>query len=167
MDAYGQIHGYTPGIVTGKPVELGGSVGRNSATGRGAVYIMREAARDLGVSTDGARVVVQGCGQVGAWTAQLASEAGCKVTGISDVRGGVYREDGLDVAALVRYKEEAGTVVGFPGADAVSNEELLELDCDFLVPAAIDRVVHAGNAPKIKAKVDSLVKTRFEEVPAI
>ena len=91
--------------------------------------------------------------QVGSWTARLAVEAGCMVTAVSDVRGGVYRENGLDLEKLFRYKDEVGTVVGFPDADAVSNEELLEVDCDFLVPAAIDRVVHAGNAPKVKAKV--------------
>jgi glutamate dehydrogenase (NAD(P)+) len=153
MDAYGQIHGYTPGIVTGKPVELGGSVGRNAATGRGAVFIMRAAARDLKVSTDQARVVIQGCGQVGSWTARLAAEAGCIITAISDVQGGAYRESGLDLEKLFRYKEEAGTIVGFPDADAVSNGELLELDCDFLVPAAIDRVINADNAPRVKAKV--------------
>ena len=153
MDAYGQIHGYTPGIVTGKPVELGGSIGRDAATGRGVVYIMREVAKDLGLATEGARVVVQGFGQVGSWTARLAADAGCKVIAISDVQGGVYRENGLDLQQLLGYKDEAGTVTGFPDADAVSNEELLELDCDFLVPAAIDRVIHADNAPRVKARV--------------
>ena len=153
MDADGRVHGYTPGIVTGKPVELGGSLGRDAATGRSVVYIMREVARDLGLATEGARVVVQGCGQVGSWTARLAAESGCTVIAISDVQGGVYREGGLDLQQMLRYKDEAGTVAGFPGGDAISNEELLELDCDFLVPAAIDRVIHADNASSVKAKV--------------
>ena len=153
MDAYGQMHGYTPAIVTGKPVELGGSVGRDSATGRGAVYIMREASKDLGMSLEGGRVAVQGFGQVGSWTARLAKEMGCKVIAVSDINGGVYREDGLDVEALLQHKDETTTVVGFPGTARVTNEELLELDCDILVPAAVERVLHEDNAPRVKAKV--------------
>ena len=153
MDAYGQIHGYSPAIVTGKPVELGGSVGRDSATGRGAVYIMGEAARDLGVSTDGARVVVQGFGQVGSWVARLAAEIGCRVIGVSDMDGGAYREDGIDVEELLVHKREAGTVAGLRGTEQISNEDLLELDCEFLVPAAIDKVIHRDNAPRVRAKV--------------
>ena len=153
MDAYGQIHGYTPGIVTGKPVELGGSVGRDSATGRGTVYAMREAARDLGMSLEGGRVVIQGFGQVGSWTARIAADLGCKITAVSDVNGGVYHEDGIDLDRLMAHKEEAGTVVGLPGTDTLTNEEILELDCDMLVPAAIDRVIHSANAPRVKAKV--------------
>jgi glutamate dehydrogenase (NAD(P)+) len=153
MDAYSQIHGYTPAIVTGKPVELGGSVGRDSATGRGAVYIMREVARDLGIGLEGARVVVQGFGQVGSWAAKLAEDLGCKVIAVSDVRGGVYNERGLNINDLLLYDREAGTVVGFPEAVRVTNAELLELECDFLVPAAIDQVIHEANAPRVKARV--------------
>ncbi len=153
MDAYSQIHGYTPAIVTGKPVELGGSVGRDSAPGRGAVYVIQEAARDFGIDFESARAVVQGFGQVGSWTARLLAEAGCKVIAVSDVRGGVYRENGLDIQRLLEYKAGANTVVGFPGAEPVTNQELLELPCDFLVPAAVERVVHRGNAPRIRARV--------------
>ena len=153
MDAYSQLHGYTPAIVTGKPVELGGSVGRDSATGRGAVYVVREASKDFGVSTDGARVVVQGFGQVGSWTARIAAAMGCKLIAVSDIQGGVYREDGIDVEELIQHKQEAGTLAGYPGADQVTNEELLELDCEFLVPAAIERVIHRDNAPRVKARV--------------
>ncbi len=153
MDAYGQIHGYTPAIVTGKPVELGGSVGRDSAPGRGAVYVIQEAASDFGIDIHDARAVVQGFGQVGSWTARLLAEAGCKVIAVSDIRGGVYREDGLDIQRLLQHNAEARTVVGFPGAEPVTNQELLELPCDFLVPAAVERVVHRGNAPRIRARV--------------
>ena len=153
MDAYGQIHGYTPGIVTGKPVELGGSVGRDAAPGRGAVYVTAEAAKDLGLSTEGARVAVQGFGQVGSWIVRLLDEQGCKIVAVSDVRGGVYSEDGIDVHRLLEHHTEAGTVTGVAGADAITNEELLEVDCDFLVPAAINGVIHGGNVSRIKAKV--------------
>ena len=153
MDAYGMIHGYTPAIVTGKPVELGGSVGRDAAPGRGAIYVMEDAARDLEISTDGARVVVQGFGQVGSWIARLAHEIGCKVIAVSDVGGGVYHETGLDVAGLVEHQREAGTVAGMPGTDPVTNEDILELEGDFLVPAAVAGVIHAGNATRVRAKV--------------
>ena len=153
MDAYGMIHGYTPAIVTGKPVELGGSVGRDAAPGRGAIYVMADAARDLELSTDGARVVVQGFGQVGSWIAHLAHEIGCKVIAVSDVGGGVYRETGLDVTRLVEHQREAGTVGGMPETDPVTNKDILELECDFLVPAAVAGVIHAGNATRVRAKV--------------
>ncbi len=153
MDAYSQIHGYTPGSVTGKPVELGGSKGRDSATGRGVIYVLKESAKDLGIALEGARAVVQGFGQVGAWTAMLASEAGCNVIAVGDILGGVYRENGIDVAQLIEHKDRAGTVVGFPGADLVKNEDLLEIDCDILIPAAIDRAIHEENAPHVNAKL--------------
>ena len=151
MDAYGQIHGYTPGIVTGKPVELGGSVGREQATGRGVVFVMRSAAADLGMDPEGARIVIQGFGNVGSWTARIAGELGCKVVAISDVNGGVHNDTGLDIDALVAHSEEAGTVVGFKDADYIDNDELLELDCEVLVPAAVGRVVNEDNAPRIRA----------------
>ena len=153
MDAYSQIHGYNPGIVTGKPVELGGSLGREEATGRGVVFVMRAAAADLGLDVEGARVAVQGFGNVGSWTARAASELGCSVVAVSDVNGGVHNAAGLDIGALVRHVEEAGTVVGFADAEPISNDELLEIDCDVLIPAAIDRVIHAGNAPRIRARL--------------
>ncbi|MDP6072947.1 MAG: Glu/Leu/Phe/Val dehydrogenase dimerization domain-containing protein [SAR202 cluster bacterium] len=153
MDAYSQIHGHTPAIVTGKPVELGGSVGRDSATGRGVVYVTRETAVDLGMDPTGARVAIQGFGQVGSWTARIAGELGCMVTAVSDVQGGIHNDRGIDVEQLVKYQAEAGTVVGFPGTERITNEELIELDCEILVPAAIDRVIHQDNAPRVKAMV--------------
>ena len=153
MDAYSLIHGYTPGIVTGKPVEFGGSVGRDSATGRGAVNIMVEAARDFEMPTNGARVAVQGFGNVGSWVARLLHKMGCTVVAVSDARGGVYNEDGIDIDELLEYRRNAGEVGQFSGVDRISNEELLELECDFLVPAAIDGVIHRSNVPRVKAKV--------------
>ena len=153
MDSYSQIHGYTPGIVTGKPVELGGSVGRDSATGRGVAFVTREVARDLNVAVEGARIVVQGFGQVGSWTVRLLGEMGCKVIAVSDVDGGAYYPRGIDVGLLMQHKEEAGTVAGLPGSESITNEELLELECEFLIPAAIDRVIDERNAPRVRAKV--------------
>ena len=153
MDTYGQIHGYTPGIVTGKPVELGGSVGREQATGQGVVFVIRSAASDLGIDPNGATVVVQGFGNVGSWTARIVAELGCKVVGVSDVDGGVHNDRGLDVGALVEHVSETGSVTNFDGADAVSNEDLLELECEILVPAAIGNVIHERNADRIRARV--------------
>ena len=153
MDAYGQIHGHTPGIVTGKPVELGGSVGRDSATGRGAIYVTTEMAKDMNMDPAGAHIVVQGFGQVGSWAARIAAEQGCTVIAVSDVDGGTFNSQGLDVEALVKLKDEGGSVQNFKGGESISNNDLLELDCDILIPAAIDRVIHADNAPRVKAKV--------------
>ena len=153
MDAYSQIHGYTPAIVTGKPVEFGGSVGRDAATGRGAVYVMAEAAKDLSLNPEGARAAVHGFGNVGMWVARLLHAAGYKVIAVGDTRGGIYHELGIDVEAAIEHKKAARTVVGMAGTEEISNEELLELDCDFLVPAAIDGVIHGRNAPRVSAKV--------------
>ncbi|MDA1347448.1 MAG: glutamate dehydrogenase [Chloroflexi bacterium] len=153
MDEYGRIHGHTPGIVTGKPIELGGSAGREAATGRGVVTVVAEVAKDAGIDLKGGGVIVQGFGNVGSWTARIADEMGCNVVGVSDIQGGSYRSDGIDMKQLLRHKDETGTVTGLPGADSVSNEELLEQPCDFLIPAAIDGVIHAENAPRIKAKM--------------
>jgi glutamate dehydrogenase (NAD(P)+) len=153
MDAYSSRYGYTPAIVTGKPVELGGSLGREAATGRGCVYCLEEAAKDVGIDLEGATVAVQGFGNVGSWFARLVVELGCTVVAVSDVNGGVYNVDGLDVHALVRHDTESGSVVDAPGTEAITNEELLELDVDVLVPAALDGVVNQGNADRIRARV--------------
>lgn len=153
MDAYGAIEGYTPGIVTGKPIELGGSVGRDAAPGRGAMYVMAEAAKDVGLAIDGARVVVQGFGQVGSWAARAAYGMGCKVIAVSGIEGGIYDPGGLDIPRVEEYYREGSRLTDFPGADAVSNTELLEIDCDALVPAAVEGVIHDGNADRIKATV--------------
>ena len=153
MDAYSSRYGYTPAIVTGKPVELGGSYGRDAATGRGVVYCLAEAAKDLGTNLEGASVAVQGFGNVGSWTARLIGELGCRVVAISDVRGGIHRGDGLDVPAVYDHLVETGSVLGTPGTDAITNEELLELDVDVLIPAALDRVITRDNADRVKARL--------------
>ncbi|MDQ3767665.1 MAG: glutamate dehydrogenase [Actinomycetota bacterium] len=153
MDAYGQQHGHTPGIVTGKPVELGGSPGRDQATGRGVVICTAEAAQRAGTSLDGATVVVQGYGNVGYWTAVLAAERGAKVVAVSDASGGVLNSQGLDLTRLTEHYRESGSLTTYSEADQVSNEELLELDCDILIPAAIQGVIDSRNASNIKAKL--------------
>ena len=153
MDAYSGRYGYTPAIVTGKPVELGGSYGRDAATGRGVVYCLEEAARDYGIDLAGATVAIQGFGNVGSWVARLIGELGCRVVAVTDVKGGVHRADRLDVPALWDWAQETGSVVGFSGAEEISNAELLELDVDVLVPAALDRVINEQNADRIKARV--------------
>ena len=153
MDAYSLIHGYSPAIVTGKPVELGGSVGRDAATGRGAVRVMLEAAKDLEIDPKGARVAVQGFGNVGLWASLLLDEVGCKVIALSDTQGAILNPGGIDVQQAIQHKKEAHTVVGTPDTEQITNEDLLEVECDFLVPAAIDGVIHRDNAPRIKAKV--------------
>jgi glutamate dehydrogenase (NAD(P)+) len=153
MDAYSGRYGYTPAIVTGKPVELGGSLGRDAATGRGVVYTLAEAAKDLHVELDGASVAIQGFGNVGSWTARLIGELGCRVVAVSDVRGGIHRAEGLDVQAVYDHLRESGSVVDAPGTESVSNEDLLELGVDVLIPAALDRVINGTNADRIKAKL--------------
>ena len=153
MDAYGQLHGYTPAVVTGKPVELGGSYGREAATGRGLVFVLAEAAKALKIELKGATVAVQGFGNVGSWTARLIGELGCKVIAVADVNGGVLNERGLDVSRLVDHNKQAGSPAGFRGGEAITNDELLALKCDLLIPAAIGNVLHGGNAGEVRAKV--------------
>ncbi len=153
MDAYGQMHGYTPGIVTGKPVELGGSFGRDQATGRGVAVCMREYARIEGVDPRSIRIAVQGYGNVGSWTCRIASEYGFKVVAVSDVKGGIANPDGIDIAALDRWAAVAGSVAGFDGAEPITNEQLLATDCDYLVPAALGEVITGENANSVRARV--------------
>jgi len=153
MDAYGQIHGHSPACVTGKPVEIGGSLGREAATGRGVSYLISQAANDMGMNPDGAHIVIQSFGNVGTWTAKLLQEYGCKVVGVSGIQGGVYNSNGLDIAALLEHQNQSGVVPGFAGGDNITNAELLELECDVLVPAAIVNVVAAENAPELKTKL--------------
>ncbi|PKB71638.1 MAG: glutamate dehydrogenase [SAR202 cluster bacterium Io17-Chloro-G6] len=151
MDAYGQLHGHSPAIVTGKPVEMGGSLGREAATGRGVAILLQEAARDLGLDTQGARIVVQGFGNVGSWAAQIMHDSGCRIIAVSGVDGGVYNPRGLDIKRLQDFQKITGGVTGFTGGEQISNRELLELECDVLVPAAIDNVITEDNARFIKA----------------
>ena len=153
FDEYGKKYGYTPGIVTGKPVELGGSAGREEATGRGVVICAREAAKKTGLDWRGARVAIQGFGNVGFWTAALAAEQGATVVAVSDVGGGTYNPAGLDLSSLTAHQREAMSVATYAGGDHVSNEDLLEVECDILIPAAIDRVINTKNADRIKAQM--------------
>jgi glutamate dehydrogenase (NAD(P)+) len=153
MDSYGHKYGHTPGIVTGKPVELGGSPGREEATGRGVVICAQQAAKNKGLDFSEARVVVQGFGNVGYWTSMLAAEQGAKVLAVSDVGGGIYNERGLDLEALEGHRQDALSVSTFDGGDKVSNDDVLELDCDILIPAAIQGVITSANAERVNAKL--------------
>jgi glutamate dehydrogenase (NAD(P)+) len=154
MDTYSMTQGKSvPGVVTGKPLIVGGSAGRREATGRGIVYAIYQAARHLGYEIRGRKVVVQGFGNVGAVAARLLWREGCVIIGVSDVKGGIYNPDGLDIRQLETHMTETGSVVGFPGSDPVSNEDLLTLPCDIVVPAAVGGQIHAGNADRIKASL--------------
>ena len=153
MDAYSGRFGYSPAIVTGKPVDLGGAPGREPATGRGVIMVLSEYAKDEGMSLDGATVAIQGFGNVGSWAAREVAALGAKVVAVSDVRGGIHRSDGLDVDGLLDHLRENRTVTGFPGTEEISNDELLELDCDVLIPAALGEVIHKGNADRVRARV--------------
>lgn len=153
MDAYGARYGYTPGIVTGKPVELGGSPGREEATGRGVVMCAIEASRAMGLDFEGARVAVQGFGNVGYWAAKFAEEQGAAIVAVSDVGGGLYDPKGFSVDALAAQAKESLSIVAYPEGDKVTNEELLEVPCDILIPAAIGEVIHSENASKISARM--------------
>jgi len=154
MDSYSYTQGHSiPAVVTGKPVELGGSLGRLSATGMGVMFMAREALQVLGMPVKGATVVVQGFGNVGSFAARAMADQGCRVIAVSDVRGGIYNPGGLDVSALVRHVQRTGSVVGFPGADPVTNDELLTLPCDVLIPAALENQITAENAPHVRARI--------------
>jgi glutamate dehydrogenase (NAD(P)+) len=153
MDAYGQLHGHSPASVTGKPVELGGSLGRESATGRGVALVLEAAANDLSLNPQGARVAIQGFGNVGSWSARLVHQLGCRVIAVSDVQSGVYNPNGLQIPQLADYHRATGSVSGFSGGERITNAELLELDCEMLVPAAVGSVITARNAPRVAARV--------------
>jgi glutamate dehydrogenase (NAD(P)+) len=153
VDEYSKFHGYSPAVVTGKPVELGGSFGRESATGRGVLFAAQLAAPRAGFELEGSTVAVQGFGNVGSWAAKFFDEVGCRVVAVSDVKGAIHQGDGLDLAAVRRQLEETGSVVGLEGSDSITNEELLELDVDVLVPAALGGVIHARNASLVRARM--------------
>jgi glutamate dehydrogenase (NAD(P)+) len=153
MDAYGSIHGHTPGIVTGKPIELGGSLGRTEAPGRGAAIVGFRAIVDSGSTPDESTIAVQGFGAVGAAAARTMFDAGAKVIAVSDVDGAIINTSGLDIPALEQIVSEGGTVSDFNDSDALDNAALLELDCDVLIPAAIEDVITAQNASKVRARI--------------
>ena len=153
MDEYSQTHGYTPGIVTGKPLELGGSEGREAATGRGTAIITREAAEKWNIDLKGAKVVVQGFGNVGSYAAKFLHEYGCKIIGVSDISGGLYAPDGFDVEELFDYNYKHKTIDGYQYGKKITNEELLALECDFLIPAALGSAINEDNVDSLNCKI--------------
>ena len=154
MDTYAMTVGHAaPGVVTGKPVSIGGSEGRTDATGRGVLYVVEEACKVKKINLRGASVAIQGFGNVGSAVARLFAEKKAKIVAISDSRGGVHNPRGIDPLRAMRYKERSGTVVGMPGASRISNDELLALKCDVLIPAALENAITLHNADQIKAKI--------------
>jgi glutamate dehydrogenase (NAD(P)+) len=154
MDTYSVYAGYTvPGIVTGKPVGLGGSLGRREATGRGVGYLVNRASDTIGLDLSKATAVVQGYGNVGSIAALSLARYGVKVTAVSDVRGGIYNSNGLNLWELEKFTAAHKTVVGFPESEPITNEQLLVLPCDILVPAALERQITEANAGKIQCRI--------------
>jgi glutamate dehydrogenase (NAD(P)+) len=154
MDTYSMHVGHTEtAVVTGKPLELGGSLGRREATGRGVMIVTREAAKHLGLEMKGATVAVQGFGNVGSVSAQLLDQIGGKIVGVTDHKGGVYNAGGLDIPAMLDYAREHRTIAGFEGGEPLTNEELFKLDVDVLIPAALENQITMENAPDIRAKI--------------
>ncbi len=154
MDTYSMHVGYTvPAVVTGKPLSIGGSKGRLDATGRGCAIVIQDAADHLGVRLEGAAVVIQGFGNAGSVAARYLDEAGARIIAVSDSRGAIHNADGIDVANVIAHKSKTGSVVDFAGAENIPSVDLLELDCDILVPAALEAQIVAENAPRIKARI--------------
>jgi glutamate dehydrogenase (NAD(P)+) len=155
MDTYSMHKGYSvPGVVTGKPLSIGGSKGRNEATGRGCVYVIAEAAKHLKLNLNGAAIVVQGFGNAGSIAARLlAAEHGAKVIAVNDSTGAIYNKNGLDMPALLAHKEKTGKVRSFPGSTDISEEDLLAMPCDVLVPAALENAITARNAVKVNTRI--------------
>jgi glutamate dehydrogenase (NAD(P)+) len=155
MDEYGKLHGHTPAIVTGKPISLEGSYGREAATGRGIVHMFREAAPAIGLQPADCRVVIQGFGNVGSWAARIISQLGSTVIGASDAQGAIHAEDGLDAEALQAHVRAGGKLTEFEaeGVEPISPEELLALECEVFIPAALGGMIHADNADTLNARV--------------
>ncbi len=159
MDEYGKLHGDAPAVVTGKPISLGGSRGRESATGRGVVFAYREAAHALGVRPDATRVVIQGFGNVGSWAARIITQLGCRLIGVSDTTGALHSQAGIDPEALARHLTEGGKLVDFAdtegaiGVEAITPSELMGLECEVLIPAALGGAIHVANADSIRARM--------------
>ena len=155
MDTYSALKGnfVQPEVITGKPLAIGGSLGRNEATGRGLSFTVREAAKKLGINLRAATVAVQGFGNAGQFAAQLLEEMGAKVVAVSDSQGGISNENGISIGSVRAHKEKTGSVVGFPGSKSVSNEEILETDCTILIPAALENQITKNNAANVSAKL--------------
>lgn len=157
LDEFSVLQGHNEfGMITGKPLALGGSKVREEATARGGMYCLREAARVLGLKTEGTAMAIQGFGNAGQHAALLGQELlGVVVVAVSDSRGGIYAPEGLDPRKVIAHKRTAGSVIGFPGAQSISNEDLLRLDVDILVPAALENTINAHNAPEVKARISA------------
>ncbi|MGH3019900.1 MAG: Glu/Leu/Phe/Val family dehydrogenase, partial [Gaiellaceae bacterium] len=153
MDEFGKLHGHTPAIVTGKPIALEGSYGREAATGRGVVYMLEEAASSAKVKLKGARVIVQGYGNVGSWAARLAGQLGCKLVGVSDAEGAIRNDDGIDPDRLHTEVFEGRAVPEFEDAETISPDELLATECDVFIPAALGGMIHEANADQLNCKL--------------
>lgn len=154
MDTYSMQVGHSvPGVVTGKPIEIGGSEGRSEATGRGVVFTVTEASRKLGIDLNGASAVIQGFGNVGASAAKYLKREGVKIKAVSTSKGGVHCERGIDIEALQDYYRENASLIGFQGLDAITNEELISLDCDILVPAAMENAITESTAAEVRARI--------------
>jgi glutamate dehydrogenase (NAD(P)+) len=154
MDTFSMHHGYTiSGVVTGKPISIGGSLGRNEATARGAVFTLLQASAVLGRPLPGARVSIQGYGNAGSIAATLLADEGASIVAVSDSTGGICNPKGLDPARVSGWKREHGTVVGFPGSEEISNQQILEVECEILVPAALENQITRHNAPRIQAGI--------------
>lgn len=154
MDTYSQQKGFAqPGVVTGKPVDIGGSLGRESSTGYGVIIVAERARQTLGKEIKGATIAIQGFGNVGRHAAKLGHELGAKVIAVSDVTGGVFKGDGLDIPELLAYVDENKSVQGYPNAQHITNEELLTLDVDILAPCALDGVINENNCKNVKARI--------------
>jgi glutamate dehydrogenase (NAD(P)+) len=155
MDTYSMHVGHTTtSVVTGKPVEMGGSLGRREATGRGVMIATRESAKHLGINIKGATVAIQGFGNVGSISAELlASEVGAKIVAVVDWKGGVHNDKGLDIPKLIEYVQKTKTVAGFPGADPIGIDQMFKLDVDILIPAALENQITMDNAPSIRARI--------------
>jgi len=153
MDEYSQLHGYSPAIVTGKPLELGGSAGREAATGKGTAVITRETAQNWNIDLKNSKVVIQGFGNVGSYAAKFLYEYGCKIIAVSDVTGGLYDPDGLDINSLFEYNYTNKTIDGFDQGKKLTNDELLALECDFLIPAALGSAINEKNVDSLNCKV--------------
>src|SRR5256885_4459106 len=156
MDTYSMHEGYSiPAVVTGKPLSIGGSEGRNDATATGVLFVTRQAAKRIGMPLQGARVSIQGYGNAGSIAARLFYNEGCKIVAVSDTRGGIYNESGLDPSAVLRHKQEKGSVTDFPRAEKIGVQDVLEVPCDILIPAATEGVINVRNADRVQARIVS------------
>jgi glutamate dehydrogenase (NAD(P)+) len=153
MDEYGKLHGHTPAICTGKPIALEGSYGREQATGRGCVYMFREAAPQIGLTPAECTFVVQGYGNVGSWAARILQQLGAKMIGVSDASGAIRSDQGIDADDLATHIVEGGKLTEFPGTELISPDDLLAIECEVLIPAALGGMIHEGNADRINTRM--------------